>query len=277
MKRTLLATAFVASSAAPAAVLAQDSPHVFTANVGLFSEYIFRGVTQTQGDPAVQGGFDYSHTPTGLYAGTWASNISWLQDFNTYQSSSIEWDFYGGIKRNIGSTDFYFDVGTIYYWFPGDRIAGWSANTWEAYVGLGWKWLGVKASYSLRDYFGARPNSNQDSTDGTMYWDFFANYPVGDTGLTLMAHYGILDVKNDGDKDLGTKASYNDWRLGASYVIPSTFLKGLEVGAYYTDTDVKNGNAGTNFYTDLTGNAARTAPGYNTAKSAFVAYVKKTF
>ncbi len=254
MKKILAATAFAACAAAPTAVLAQDQPsgtggpHTFTANIGLFSEYIFRGVTQTGGDPAVQGGFDYSHA-SGFYAGTWASNISWLQDFKTYEQSSIEWDFYGGFKRNFGSSDFFYDVGTIYYWFPGNKIAGWSANTWEGYIGVGWKWLGVRMSYSFKDYFGARPNANADPTDGTIYWDLFANYPVGDTGITLMA----------------------DWKLGASYVIPTTFLKGTEVGAFYTDTDVKNGAAGTNFYRDLT------SKGLNTADSAFVVYVKKTF
>jgi len=269
MKKTLLVGAFLASAAAPAAVLAQDSPHTFTANVGLFSEYIFRGVSQTAGQPAVQGGFDYAHA-SGLYAGTWASNVSWLQDFGLYERSSLEWDFYGGIKRNFGSSDFWFDVGTLYYWYPGNKVAGNSANTWELYGAVGWKWLGVKMSYSLTDYFGARPNANADKTDGTIYWDFFANYPVGETGITLIAHYGILDVKNDGSEDLATKVSYNDFKLGASYTIPTTFLKGTEVGLYYTDTDVKNSQVtGTSYYTDLTG--------YETAKNAWVVYAKKTF
>jgi uncharacterized protein (TIGR02001 family) len=276
MKRILVATAFAACAVAPSAVLAQDQPsgtggpHTFTANIGLFSEYIFRGVTQTGGEPAVQGGFDYSHT-TGIYAGTWASNISWLQDFKVYEQSSIEWDFYGGIKRNFGSSDFYFDVGTIYYWFPGNKIAGWSANTWEIYGGLGWKWLGFRYSYSLKDYFGARPNANTDETSGTWYLDFFANYPVGETGITLMAHYGILDVANDGERSLGTEASYNDWKLGISYTVQGGVVKGLELGAFYTDTDIKNGDNGRNFYTDAT------TKNLNTADSAFVVYVKKTF
>lgn len=276
MKRTLVATAFLASAAAPIAALAQDqpsgvsSPHTLTANVGLFSEYIFRGVTQTGGEPAIQGGFDYSHA-SGVYAGTWASNISWLQDFKSYEQSSIEWDFYGGFKRNIGTTDFYFDVGTIYYWFPGNKQAGWSANTWELYGGLGWKWLGFRYSYSLQDYFGARPNANGDDSSGSWYLDFFANYPIGETGLTVMAHYGILDVANDGDRDSSTEASYNDWKLGLSYTVQSGVVKGLELGAFYTDTDVKDGTNGRNFYTD------GTAKALNTADSAFVVYVKKTF
>lgn len=277
MKKTLLVSALAVAAAAPAAVMAQDSPHTFTANAGLFSEYIFRGVTQTAGEPAIQGGFDYAHS-SGFYAGTWASNVSWLQDFGLYQQSSMEWDFYGGIKRNFGSTDFWFDVGTLYYWYPGNKNAltptggqVYSANTWELYVALGWKWAGVKMSYSLQDYFGARPNANADKTDGTIYWDFFANYPVGETGLTLIAHYGILDVKNDGSEDLATKVSYNDWKLGASYTIPASVpvVKGMEVGLYYTDTDVKNNAAGTSYYTDLTG--------YETAKNAWVVYAKKTF
>jgi uncharacterized protein (TIGR02001 family) len=130
MKKLLLAAATAAITAPAAPVLAQDSPHTLTANVGLFSEYIFRGITQTAEDPAVQGGFDYGHA-SGFYAGTWASNVSWLRDFGTYSSSSLEWDFYGGFKKNFGSSDFYWDVGTIYY-YPGNKVGGAiSANTWS--------------------------------------------------------------------------------------------------------------------------------------------------
>jgi uncharacterized protein (TIGR02001 family) len=268
MKKLLLTAATAALTAPAAPLLAQDSPHTLTANVGLFSEYIFRGVTQTAGDPAIQGGFDYGHS-SGLYVGTWASNVSWLKDFGTYSSSSLEWDFYGGFKRNFGSTDFYFDVGTIYYYYPGNKVSGAvSADTWELYAGVGWKWLGLKYSYSLDDYFGARPTGQK--TDGTWYLDFFVNYPVGETGFTLIGHYGILDVKDDGNQDAATKASYDDWKIGASYTVPSGFFKGLEAGLYYTDTNVKNSSVtGTNFYTDLNG--------LNTADDAFVFYVKKTF
>jgi uncharacterized protein (TIGR02001 family) len=278
MKKFILASAAAAAVAAPVApVLAQDSPHTLTANVGLFSEYIFRGVTQTAEEPAVQGGFDYGHS-SGFYVGTWASNVSWLEDFGTYNNSSLEWDFYGGFKRNFGSSDFYFDVGTIYYYYPGSRLSSvrgsappvptYSADTWELYAGFGWKWLGLKYSYSLQDYFGARPTGQK--TDGTWYLDFFANYPIGETGFTVIAHYGILDVKHDGDRDSATKASYDDWKIGVSYTVPSGFFKNLEAGLYYTDTNVKNSSVtGTNFYTDQTG--------LNTADDAFVLYVKKTF
>jgi uncharacterized protein (TIGR02001 family) len=256
---SLLSTA--ASAQTPAAPAAPATPeHTLTANVGLFSNYIFRGISQTSGKPALQGGIDYAHA-SGFYAGTWASNVSWLEDFGVYTRSSLEWDFYGGYKANFGDSDFFFDVGTLYYYYPGSKNPGaYSANTWEIYGALGWKWASAKFSYNLDDYFGARPNG--EKTDGTWYLDLSATYPIGDTGFALIGHYGILDVKNDGSGN--SEASYEDWKLGASYTVPDGMLKGLEVGAYYADN-----NANTAFYTDLTG--------YRTAKSVGVFYVKKTF
>jgi uncharacterized protein (TIGR02001 family) len=263
-----LATAAGAAQAqTPAPATPPPPEHTFTANVGIFSEYIFRGISQTGGEPAVQGGFDYAHS-SGFYAGTWASNISWLQDFGAYHRSSVEWDFYGGFKANFADTDFFWDVGTIYYYYPGRRNPGVvSADSWEVYAALGWKWASLKFSYSLDDYFGARPNAEASKTDGTYYVDLSATYPVGDTGFALLGHVGYLDVKDDGsDNDLATfgKVSYTDWKLGFSYTVPDGPVKGLELGAYYTDNDAKK-----RFYTDLSG--------YDTSKSRGVVYVKKTF
>jgi uncharacterized protein (TIGR02001 family) len=248
-----------APAVAPAAAPTPDN--VLTANIGLFSQYIFRGISQTAGKPAVQGGFDYAHS-SGFYLGTWGSNISWLEDFGLYNRSSLEWDFYGGYKANFpGSEDWNYDVGTLYYYYPGKRNPGVvNADTWEIYGAINWKWAGAKFSYNLQDYFGAQPTGQK--TDGTFYVDVYANYPIGETGVTILAHYGYLDVKNDGSGS--SKAGYQDWKLGASYTVPDGWLKSLEVGAYYSGN-----NANSTFYTDLTG--------YNTAKDTGVVYVKKTF
>src|SRR5450759_2873562 len=75
----LTVSAQTAPAAAPAA--APASPQTFTGNVGLVSQYIFRGLSQTNGSPALQGGLDYAHS-SGFYAGTWLSNISWYTDQN---------------------------------------------------------------------------------------------------------------------------------------------------------------------------------------------------
>lgn len=269
MRKPFLALALTGTLCFPALVRAQaaESPHSFSANVGLFSEYIFRGTAQTAGKPAVQGGFDYAHA-SGLYAGTWASNVSWLEDFGAYSRSSLEWDFYAGFKGNFGKSDFSYDLGTIYYYYPGNANPGIpNANTSEIYAALGWKFLGLKYSYNLQDYFGARPIGQK--TDGTWYLDFSADYPIGESGFSVNAHYGILDVKNDGNQAAATKVGYNDWKIGGTYTVPSGTLKDLVVGAYYTDNDVKKNAAGASWWVDGTG--------YDTAKSAFVVYVSKSF
>ena len=88
MKKTLLATLLSAVFIAPALAQTPDpaktdavpaaaeaSPHTLTGNVGLFSSYRFRGIDQTYGKPALQGGFDYSHS-SGVYLGNWNSNVN---------------------------------------------------------------------------------------------------------------------------------------------------------------------------------------------------------
>jgi uncharacterized protein (TIGR02001 family) len=271
--RTLrLALALAALPAGPALAQAAPSPapatpavapeHTLAANVGLFSEYLFRGIAQTAGKPALQGGFDYAHA-SGFYAGTWASNASWLEDFGQYDRSSLEWDLYAGYRNAFpGQSDWTYDAGIYYYAYPGSRASGAaSANTLELYGAVGWRWASGKASYTAsRNYFGTRPNG-QD-TRGTWYFDLSAAYPVADTGFALVAHAGLLDVRHDGGGDL--EASYADWRIGFAYTVPDGVLKGLEAGAYYSGNDATRA-----FYTDLTG--------YDTSKSRGVVYVKKTF
>ena len=249
-----------APAAAPAAPAAPEQ--AFTANVGLFSEYIFRGIAQTGGKPAVQGGFDYTH-PSGFYAGTWASNISWLEDFGAYSRSSLEWDFYAGYKNTFpGADDWNYDIGTLYYYYPGSKnpnVA--SANTWEIYAALGWKFITGKISYTVsQNYFGIQPTGQK--TQGTAYYDLTAAYPFPETPWAVVGHVGFADVRHDGSGS--AEASYTDWKLGFSYTVPDGVVKGLELGAYYTDN-----NATQAFYTDLTG--------YDTSKARVVGYVKKTF
>jgi uncharacterized protein (TIGR02001 family) len=262
-KSLAVAGLFAAALQSPAVLAQAAAPatpeHTVTGNVGLYSEYLFRGLAQTAGKPALQGGFDYAHS-SGFYLGTWASNASWLQDFALYERSSLEWDFYGGYKGTFAE-DFSYDVGLLYYYYPGKAYPGVvKADTFEGYVGVGWKFLSAKLSYSFDDYFGARPAG--EKTDGTWYLDLSAAYPLGDSGAVLQAHYGILDVKNDGQG--ATEASYEDWRVGIAYTFPDGALKGTEIGAYYSGN-----NAEKAFYTDLTG--------YDTTKDRGVIYLKKTF
>lgn len=229
-KQTVLAGAVAAALASGYACADTTPPYTLTANVGVYSQYIFRGLTQTNRDPAVQGGFDYAHS-SGFYLGTWASNISWLRDFGTYTGGgSMEWDIYGGKRGSFGNSDFGYDVGGLYYYYPGTVAPGLvKGDTFEGYGMLSWKWLSAKYSYSLDNKtFGVTDSA------GTWYLDLSANYPLTDK-LTLTAHYGKQKYTGtSGGVSNDSQASYKDWKLGLSYALPQNFT----IGAYYTDTSM---------------------------------------
>jgi uncharacterized protein (TIGR02001 family) len=239
-KQTLLAAALV-GALIPAASFAEDakSPYTFTGNIGVATQYIFRGLSQTNREPAVQGGFDFSHE-TGFYVGNWNSNINWLTDSRAYSSSSIEMDFYGGWRTTF-MDDFTFDVGTLYYAYPGninrDFLGGQccaSANTWEGYFSVGWKWITFKNSFSLlSNTFGVRNSA------GTWYGDLTAAYPIADYGVTLIAHVGYQYYMGSNFGTSNNKLfSYGDWKVGANYDLGklAPWLNATTVGVFYTDT-----------------------------------------
>ncbi|TAH42474.1 MAG: porin [Betaproteobacteria bacterium] len=188
----------------------------FTANVGLVSDYAYRGWSQTDEKMALQGGFDYAHS-SGLYAGAWGSNVSWLADADDKVSNSLELDLYAGYKGKLG--DFGYDVGLLQYYYPGSYPKGFnSPNTLEGYVGVSWEFLTFKYSYAFTDLFGAK------NSDGSQYFDLGASYEVM-PGLKVAAHIGRQKIEN------GT--SYNDWKLGVT-----KSLGGFDLGLHYVDTDV---------------------------------------
>lgn len=266
LKKTLIAS-LIATGFTPVASMAADSPHTLTGNVGLFSQYIFRGLKQTNGEPAIQGGFDYSHS-SGLYAGVWGSNVSWLRDGGAYNAGgSAELDFYGGFRGSFGKSDFTYDIGLLQYYYPGDVTPGFvKADTLELYGALGWKWISVKYSHSINNKTFGVPDSR-----GTYYLDFTATVPLGSTGLTGIAHYGIQ--KFDGQTagaafNNDTLCSYDDWKLGLSYALPKDFT----IGAFYTDTS----GANTLCYGATTDTPAGAYP-KNIAKSTGTVFIQKTF
>jgi uncharacterized protein (TIGR02001 family) len=235
-RKTVIASALAAAFVSGLAHAAEPTPeHNLTGSLGFYSQYIFRGLTQTDRKPAIQGGLDYAHS-SGLYAGTWASNISWLRDGGAYQAGgSGEFDFFGGFKNTIAGTDFSYDVGALYYWYPGTPAPGAvRANTFELYGAVGWRWLSVKYSHSMDNKTFGVPDSR-----GTWYLDITASVPIGATGITAIAHWGKQRYKGTTPGaafDNNTLYSYEDWKLGVSYALP----QGFTVGAFYTDTNSAN-------------------------------------
>ncbi|MDP2155105.1 MAG: TorF family putative porin [Sulfuricella sp.] len=221
----------IASSASAAdAAAAPASPHTFTANVNLVSEYRFRGIDQTWGQPALQGGADYSHSD-GWYAGLWGSNVSG----NTYAGGSLELDYYAGYNGKF-TDDLGWTVGGFGYYYPGanfNKAAAPGANqtfdNFEVNAGLSWKWISYKLSVSTTDYFGANTKTGYTSgTKGSLYHDLSLNYPLADD-LTLGFHVGRTDVK----AMYGTvNPDYTDYKLS----LAKTFQGGWNASLAYVQS-----------------------------------------
>jgi uncharacterized protein (TIGR02001 family) len=219
-KAKLLNSLMLAALAIPGVALAEEALPI-SANVSMTTDYLFRGISQTGHDPAIQGGFDYAHA-SGFYVGVWGSNVGWIEDYQGYASGNMEFDLYGGFRGGFAD-DFTYDLGAIQYYYPGTRPAAiTNADTTELYAGLGWKWFAAKYSYVVSN--GAFGFANADGSD---YLDLSASVPIGDTGLTAGAHWGTFSFKNNGAVD------YDDWKVSLSYALGS----GMTVGAAYSDTN----------------------------------------
>lgn len=248
-------TGFTGSAAAQAE--ASQPVHTFTGNLGLASQYRYRGIAQTDGKPALQGGFDYTHV-SGLYAGTWASNVGWLSDADARIANSLEWDVYGGYRRSTG--DLGYDAGWLYYGYPGRYPAGFnSPNTFELYLAANWKTLTLKYSHALTDLFGF-----VDSR-GAGYLDLAGSVDLGG-GIAFVAHLGRQWIPAGSSGGLRVRAasdcSYTDWRLGLS-----AQAVGLNWGLAYVDTNARG----------ATGQCYRSAFGRDLGKATLVLSVGKTF
>ena len=131
---TLLAAALgfsITAGAAHADTTPSTPDNSFTGKVALFSEYEYRGISQTSEKPAVQLNLDYAHK-SGFYLGAFVSNISWLKDTakeNGFSSSSkIEVDIYGGFKTEVVK-DVAVDVGFLHYEYPSSSAFSPKPNT----------------------------------------------------------------------------------------------------------------------------------------------------
>ncbi len=236
----------------------ETSPHSITGNLALTSNYVFRGISQTFDDPAIQGGIDYAHA-SGFYLGTWASNVTSA----SYTSASMEWDFYGGYNGKVND-DFSYNVGLLEYYYPGGKsntTPSEKYNTLEAYAGVTYKFFNVKYSHTLTDYFGVNQNNpatgataNGDSK-GSGYLEANATFELPQS-IVLGLHVGHQRVENYGILD------YTDYKLGLSKE-----FSGFNFGLAYTNTNAKSGP-----YTITKGTATE-----DISDGSFILSVGKTF
>ncbi len=241
MKKTLIAVAAALGfTALPSVSFAEDAAPL-TGNIGLFTDYRYRGISQTRFKPAVQVGVDYA-AANGFYVGAWLSNIKWIKDAGG--DANYELDLYGGYKGEI-QKDFTYDVGFLRYQYPGTG----AANTNEIYGALTYGPATIKYSHSLTNLFGTTDSK------GSGYLDLSATFEL--SGITVAPHIGFQTVKKTSD------ASYTDYSLTVSKDFGGFVLSAALIG---TDTKTVNG-----------GPAYVSPDGKNLGKAGLVLGVKKTF
>lgn len=200
MKSALLAVALTATFTASAAE--NTTPTSLTFNAAAASDYRYRAISQTRLQPALQGGADLVHNATGLYAGAWASTITWTEDAGG--DGDIEIDLYAG-KRGQLANSLGYDIGLLRYAYPSNELGGVAgfvnANTTEVYGQLSWGPAQLKYSHALTNLFGFV------DSQGSGYLDLAANLPAA-AGLVVNLHAGRQRIAHNG------AASYTDWKLG---------------------------------------------------------------
>ncbi len=241
MTLTQLSMAVALSAASFGAFAQAKAPapdYTLSFNAGAVTDYRFRGIAQTSKKPAIQGGVDFAHK-SGIYAGAWGSNVSWIKDFNGATKGTFELDLYGGYKGEIAK-DLSFDVGAITYRYPGNNSgavgtpgAGTvsNANTTEVYGALTYSMFTAKYSRSTSDFLGFLNSS------GSTYLDLSAAFDLGN-GFTLTPHIGVQKV------DSNKLFDYTDYAL----TLAKDMGNGLTVTAMATGTNAKKVQ-----YTDLKG------------------------
>lgn len=218
MFKKILSTTVIISSASFALQAHAD----ISATATLVSDYVYNGVSSTDGDATLQGSVDW-YNDAGFYAGVWASGL----DEVGYSSAEVEIDYYAGYAGSINN-DFGFDLGYAFYTYPGANDAGAEFNYGEIYGAVTFREnTTAKVLYS-DNYFGDVGNSVVVTLSHTI------NLPE-EFSLTLDAsHTKLLDDK--GAAYYGPNAdddSYNHWGLSVAKSVA-----GFDLSLGYTDTNI---------------------------------------
>ncbi len=169
LHKIIAASLLASATTAGSGVVLAESP--LTANVGVASNYIWRGATQTNDASAVSGGIDYAHA-SGFYAGTWVSNVTWTG------ADNYEQDLYAGYGFDAGPVGL--DVGYIKYTYP---VGNGQDDFDELYINASFEMFSAglalttsKESGTLEDdtyiYVGAEFEVKKGLTLGVTYGDY---------------------------------------------------------------------------------------------------------
>lgn len=227
--RAAFVAAAVATASASATAEEQDKsflPGTFSANVAVTTDYRFRGISQTQLIPAIQGGFDWespSFGPFKVFVGTWLSNV----DFQDGDEAQVEIDIYGGLKGDIGKFSWQFMV--IYYHYPAATAAlNYDFIEFTPSVGYDFGFASVTVGTAFSpNYFG------NSGFSAYIFGDISVPLPIEQIARfkpTLFAHIGYQLINRNAN--FGTP-DYVNWAIGVSIEV-----HGFELSLKYVDTSL---------------------------------------
>ena len=236
------AMACIGLATAVPAMAQEEAPAELTVSgsATLVTDYRFRGVSQTDKEMAVQAGLTATHA-SGLYVGTWASNLS---GWGTFGGSNMELDLYAGYSTEVAS-GVTLDVGLTWYMYPGGASNTDFAEPYAKISGMvGPAKLLAGVAYAPKQQalgnYSNTPASNGQKQDNLYVWTD-ASSGIPGTPLTLKAHLGYSEG-NPGLGPNGTSVAptgeYLDWSLGADLALGPVTL-----GVSYVDTDISKSEA----------------------------------
>ncbi len=251
-----LADEMPAPAATEAAAPAEPAPpYTLTYNLGLYSNYMFRGVEYSDG-PALQGGIDWAHS-SGFYLGTWFSNLDpyayGKNDTLRTKGDHLETDFYGGYAHTFENGFGINFLGNYYKYLEGKKANNilpsgdnrkHRFDTFEASIALSYSYFTYTYYNVLTDYYGLDKTDknfvitgNRD-TKGADYNELKFNYKLPIADLNFMAKVGYQHTPN-------LQGSEGDYAIGVNrdFSLPSGGkpITGFNAGAYFTNTfAVKN-------------------------------------
>lgn len=224
-------------AASPAVVYAQDQDtgpfdiSNFSSTVTITTDYVFRGISFSEEDPAIQGSMDWGYK--NFYAGVWGSSIGIGGD-----DFSVELDFYGGYANSIGPINY--DVMLIYFHFPGSENPFGEPDQFETWLTLSHEFSDLPGSPNASVRWSWSPDYTLEDGNG--------NYVRAGLGFTLPhgfgldGYWGYQDV--EGDKATGSGGlfaspgflddgySYSHWSIGLTKSVI-----GFDLDFRYHETD----------------------------------------
>ena len=185
----------------------------FSGNMAIVSDYIVRGTSLSNQNPAIQGGFDWD-SGMGVYAGLWGSSVEFGND------ASAEFDFLAGYRGRFDNL--HYEVGATYYWYPKTSVAG--QSFWDVHADVGYD-LGISdltlgVAYTLDDYGPLR-------NDATLYYEAGIILPVAEM-MTVSGGIGYSVAER--------RTNYSDWNAGVTFRVLNLF--NFDVRYFDSDNDL---------------------------------------